>query len=274
MQQNTMNKTLPPQSVYIITGASEGIGNALARALVSHQPKLVLAARNVERLEQLKQSLDLPEQDVVIVKTDVAVQQDCCNLIDTTIKHFGRIDYLVNNAGITMWSEFDQLTDLTVFDKLHQVNLMGSVYCTHYALPHLKQNQGNIVAISSMAGLTGVPTRSAYCASKHAMFGFFDALRVELRASKVNVIMVAPDFVKSLIQSRAFDRNGIPLGKSPLNNDKIMSAEECAQIIINAMAKKKRLTLTSWRGKIGRWLKMIAPEILDNIAAKAIERKY
>ena len=269
-----MNKNLPPQSVYIITGASEGIGNALARALVNHQPKLVLAARNVERLEQLKQSLDLPEQDVVIVQTDVAVQQDCCNLIDTTIKHFGRIDYLVNNAGITMWSEFDQLTDLTVFDKLHQVNLMGSIYCTHYALPHLKQNQGNIVAISSMAGLTGVPTRSAYCASKHAMFGFFDALRVELRASKVNVIMVAPDFVKSLIQSRAFDRNGVPLGKSPLNNDKIMSAEDCAQIIIKAMAKKKRLTLTSWRGKIGRWLKMIAPEILDNIAAKAIERKY
>lgn len=269
-----MNKTLQPQSVYIITGASEGIGNALARALTPYQPKLVLAARNLDRLEQLKESLDLPEQDVIIVKTDVAVEQDCRNLIDTTIKHFGRIDYLVNNAGITMWAEFDQLTDLTVFDKLHQVNLMGSVYCTHYALPHLKQSQGNIVAVSSMAGLTGVPTRSAYAASKHAMFGFFDSLRIELKDSGVSVITIAPDFVKSLIQSRAFDRDGIPLGESPLNNDKIMSAEKCAQIIVDAMAKKKRLALTSWRGKIGRWLKMIAPQVSDNIAAKAIKRKY
>lgn len=269
-----MNKTLQSQSVYIITGASEGIGNALARALVAYQPRLVLAARNIERLEQLKQSLDLPEQDVVIVKTDVAQQQDCCNLIDTAIKHFGQIDYLVNNAGITMWAEFDQLTDLTVFDKLHQVNLMGSVYCTHYALPYLKQNKGNIVAISSMAGLTGVPTRSAYSASKHAMFGFFDSLRVELKDSGVSVITVAPDFVKSLIQSRAFDRDGVPLGESPLNNDKIMSAEDCALIIVDAMIKKKRLALTSWRGKIGRWIKMIAPQLLDNIAAKAIKRKY
>ena len=269
-----MNKTLQQQSVYIITGASEGIGNALARALVPFQPKLVLAARNIERLEELKRSLDLPEKDVIIVQTDIAIEKQCSDLIDTAIKHFGQIDYLVNNAGITMWAEFDQLTDLTVFDKLHQVNVMGSVYCTHYALPYLKQTHGTIVAISSMAGLTGVPTRSAYAASKHAMIGFFESLRIEQKENHVNVVIVAPDFVKSQIQKRAFDRNGVELGESPLNESKIMSAERCAEIIIDAMKNKKRLVLTSWRGKLGRWIKMIIPELLDNIAAKAIKQKF
>ena len=269
-----MNKTLQDQSVYIITGASEGIGNALARALTPYKPRLVLAARNIERLEELKASLNLPSQDVVIVKTDVADQQQCCDLIDTTIKHFGQIDYLVNNAGITMWAEFDQLTDLTVFDKLHQVNVMGSVYCTHYALPYLKQSHGTIVAVSSMAGLTGVPTRSAYAASKHAMFGFFDSLRIEQKDNHVSVVTIAPDFVRSEIQKRAFDRNGKELGESPLNEEKIMSAEQCAEIIVAAMRDKKRLAITSWRGRIGRWLKMFAPELIDQIAAKAIKQKF
>ena len=173
-----------------------------------------------------------------------------------------------------MWAEFDQLTDLTVFDKLHQVNVMGSVYCTHYALPYLKQTHGTIVAISSMAGLTGVPTRSAYAASKHAMIGFFESLRIEQKENHVNVVIVAPDFVKSQIQKRAFDRNGVELGESPLNESKIMSAERCAEIIIDAMKNKKRLVLTSWRGKLGRWIKMIIPELLDNIAAKAIKQKF
>ena len=269
-----MSKLIPHNSVFIITGASEGIGNALARALVSYQPKLVLAARNVERLEQLKQQLSLPDEDVVLVKTDVSLQQDCCHLIEQTIKHFGKIDYLVNNAGITMWADFDQLTDLTVFNQLHQVNVMGSVYCTHYALPYLKQTEGTIVAVSSMAGLTGVPTRSAYAATKHAMFGFFDSLRIEQKRNNISVVNVAPDFVLSNIQKRALDRDGKPLGKSPLNESKVMSAEQCAQIMIDGIGKKKRLVLTSNRGRLGRWLKMILPNVLDNIAAKAIKQKF
>lgn len=269
-----MNANIPLNSVFIITGASEGIGNALARALVPFKPKLALAARNMERLEQLKRSLDLPDEDVLLVKTDVSQQQDCDNLITQTIKHFKKIDYLVNNAGITMWADFDQLTDLTVFDKLYQVNVMGSVYCTHYALPHLKQSKGTIVAVSSMAGLTGVPTRSAYAATKHAMFGFFDSLRIEQKDNGISIVNIAPDFVLSKIQSRAFDRDGKILGESPLNEDKIMTAEQCAEIMIDGIAKKKRLVLTSNRGRVGRWLKMLLPNVLDNIAAKAIKQKY
>ena len=269
-----MSNKLTDNSVYIITGASEGIGNALARALVPYKPKLVLAARNIERLEQLKQKLNLPDEDVILVPTDVGIEQDCRQLIDTTIKHFGKIDYLVNNAGITMWAEFDQLTDLTVFNKLHQVNVMGSVYCTHYALPYLKETQGSIVAVSSMAGLTGVPTRSAYSASKHAMIGFFDSLRIEQKQNNVSVITICPDFVLSQIQKRAFGRDGKSLGKSPLNESKVMSAEKCAEIIVKSMSDKKRLTLTSLRGKIGMWLKILMPDVLDNIAAKAIKQKF
>lgn len=260
--------------VIIITGASEGIGMTLALGLAEYRPKLVLAARNVQRLAELKQRLMLPEEDVLVIPTDVTSEQDCKNLIDASVAHFGKIDYLVNNAGMTMWAKFEDLTDLSVFEKIYQVNVMGSVYCTYYALPHLKQSKGVVVAISSLAGLNGVPSRSAYCASKHAMMGFFDSIRIELKESGVDVVNVAPDFVVSQIHKRALDKDGNPLERSPMQENKIMSTEDCVQIIIDAMKQKKRLAITSFRGKIGRWIKLIAPSIIDNLAAKAIRDRH
>lgn len=260
-------------NVIVVTGASEGIGRALCLALAPQGPKLALAARSVERLEQLKTECEAAGAQAIVIPTDVTAQEACKNLIDRTVAAYGGIDVLVNNAGRTMWTLLEEVEDLSIFEQLMRLNYLGAVYCTYYALPHLKERKGRIVALSSVAGLAGVPTRTGYAASKHAMFGFFNSLRVELGDTGVSVTMVAPDFVLSEIHRRAFDAHGGALGKSPLQEDKIMTADTCARLIVEAMAQRKRLLLTSRRGKIGRWLAFFAPGLMDKIARKAIEQK-
>lgn len=267
--------------VLIITGASEGIGNALAQKLATghhaEPPKLVLAARNVTRLETLKQQLiaqGLPEQNILVLPTDVSQQSDCHQLIERTVDTFGQIDYLINNAGITMWSTFEALNDLSMFEKIYQVNVLGAVYCSYYALPYLKKTRGTVVAIASLAGLTGVPNRSAYAASKHAMIGFFDSLRIEQKANHVSVVTIAPDFVVSQIHKRALDQDGKALQQSPMQENKIMSSEDCALLIIDAMKNKKRLLITSLRGKLGVALKPFFPGLIDYLATRAMRQKH
>ena len=261
-------------SVIILTGASEGIGNALAHALSAQGARLVLTARNEQRLLELKTKLGRDDADIVVCPGDISDETHCRQMIEQTVNHFGRIDILVNNAGITMWSEFEQLTDLSVFDKLHQVNLMGAVYCTYYALPWLKKSQGTVVAVASLAGLTGVPCRTAYAASKHAMLGFFDSLRIEQAKNGIKVVNIAPDFVVSQIHKRALDKDGQALGQTPMQEAKIMSSEACADFIVKAIEKQQRLAITSFRGKLGRWLKLLAPSLIDKLAAKAIAQRH
>ena len=259
--------------VIVVTGASEGIGRALCLALAPQGPRLVMAARNEERLRTLKTQVEAKGARALVVPTDVTGKEDCERLIGMTIEKWGSLDVLVNNAGGTMWTNFEDITDMSIFEKLMRLNYLGSVYCTYYALPHLKKAKGLIVAISSAAGLAGVPTRTAYSASKHAMFGFFDSLRIELQGTGVNVTMVAPDFVLSEIHRRALGHDGKPLGKRPLRESKIMTAEKCAALIVQAMAKRDRLLLTSFRAKAGRWVRMFAPWLTDNMTKKAIREK-
>jgi len=260
--------------VIIVTGASEGIGRALCMALAPQRPRLVLAARNEARLQSLQETLEAAGAYSIAIPTDVTDLAACRVLIDRTIEEYGRLDVLVNNAGGTMWTPFEEIRDLSIFDRLMRVNYLGSVYCTYYALPHLKRSRGRIVAVSSVAGLTGVPSRTAYAASKHALFGFFDSLRVELMGSGVSVTMVAPDFVLSEIHRRALGGDGQPLGVSPMQESKIMTAETCAALMVQAIERRDRLLITSFRGKLGRWLKLFAPGMIDRIAARAIrERK-
>ena len=175
-------------NVVIVTGASEGIGRALALALAPQRPFLVLAARNFERLESLAEECRALGARVLAVATDVTDESQCKALIDTTIETFGWIDTLVVNAGATMWTRLDALEDSEVLRKVMDVNYFGAAYCTRAALPHLKENAGRIVAVASVAGLTGVPERTGYSASKHAMVGFFDSLRIELADSGVTAI--------------------------------------------------------------------------------------
>lgn len=254
----------------IITGASSGIGKELALQLARQGAHLALAARNFDALEEVaRQCRDLGGQAIPI-KTDVSNRQQCAALVQKTVDTFGKIDMLVNNAGITMWALFEEVQDLDMFETIMQVNYLGSVYCTYYALPYLKQSRGRIVAISSLTGKAGVPTRSGYAASKHAMVGFFDSLRVELSSSGVSITIVYPGFVATGIQGRGFGPDGHPLGKSPIQMEKVMTTETCVKIILEAAARRKREEVMTLRGKLGQWLKLIAPGLIDSITRKAI----
>ena len=258
----------------ILTGASEGIGRALALELAARGARVSLAARDRERLDSLAQECRTRGGEALAVPTDVTSQQDLEWLVAETVKSFGGVDVVIHNAGITMWSRFDALQDLSIFERLMEVNYHAPVRLTSLALPHLKQSRGLIVAVASLAGMTGVPERSAYAGSKHAMVGFFDSLRIELAGSGVDVCVVAPDFVVSEIHKRAIGPDGEPLGASPMKQAKIMTAAECALHIVRGIEKRQRLVLMTARGKLGRWLKLVAPSVIDRIAAKAIRQRH
>jgi short-subunit dehydrogenase len=147
------------------------------------------------------------------------------------------------------------------------------VYTTAAALTHLKASRGLIVAVASLAGLTGVPERTAYAGSKHAMVGFFESLRIELAASGVGVTIIAPDFVVSELHRRALGPDGAPLGRTPMQEEHIMSAERCAQLILEAMQRRQRLLITSARGRLVRWVRLVAPGLVDDLAARAIRTR-
>ena len=259
-------------NVVVITGASKGIGAELALQLADRGAQLALAARNVEELEAVAAKCRAKGAKTIAVKADVGVEADCKALMDATVTEFGRIDTLVNNAGATMWARFEDITDMSILQRIMQVNYMGAVYCTHYALPHLKKTQGRLVGISSLAGRTGVPTRTGYAASKHAMTGFFDSLRIELADSGVAVTMIYPGFVSTGIRENASGPDGKPIAVSPVKEGEVMGVEECARIIVAAMQTRKREVIMTARGKIGLWLKLVAPGLIDRIARRAIER--
>ena len=253
----------------VVTGASSGIGRALCLALAAQRPQLVLSGRDEARLEQAAEACRAAGAEAFAVRADVTVPSQCQLLVARAVERFGGIDVLVNNAGIGMIALFEEVQDLSIFESVMRVNYLGAVYATWHALPQLKRSRGQIVAVSSLSGLTGVPYRTGYSASKHAMIGFFDSLRIELRGSGVSVTVVAPDFVVSQIQKRAFGPDGKPLGRSPLQEDKIMTAEACAAQIVRAMEKRRRLMVGSLRGRLGRWVRLVAPGLIDRVALKA-----
>jgi short-subunit dehydrogenase len=255
----------------VVTGASSGIGKALCLALAPQRPRLVLAARDAARLEEVAAACRAAGAETLVVPTDVTSPDECRHLVDRTIGTLGSLDVLVNNAGIGMMSRFDEIEDLGIYERLMKVNYLGCVYATHYALPHLKKSRGQIVVMSSLAGLTGVPTRTGYAASKHAVFGFFDSLRIELDGSGVSVTIVAPYFVLSEIHRRASGPDGKALGRSPMQEDKIMTAETCAALTVAGMERRARLVITNWRGgRLSRLLRIFAPGIVDGLAKKAV----
>ena len=260
------------ENVVIITGASRGIGRELALRLADQGAWLALGARDMNKLEEVAELCRLQGGKAITVKTDVAVQADCENLIERTVEEYGRIDTLVNNAGISMWALFDQVEDLSVFEKIMQVNYLGSVYCTHYALPYLKEMRGRLVAVSSLTGKTGVPTRSGYGASKHAMVGFFDSLRIELTGTGVSVTISYPDFVATDVRKLALGTDGEPIMDSPVQEDKIMTVETSVNYLLHAMEKRKREDVQTPRGHLGQWIKLIAPKLIDKIALRAITK--
>jgi short-subunit dehydrogenase len=262
--------------IIVITGASDGIGAEVARQLAAAGKAdmgLVLAARNAEHLSQVAAQCQALGAQALVVKTDVGVQADCRNLIAQAMQKFGRIDALINNAGISAQALLQDVKadDLGWYEDLMRINLWGSVWCTHAALPHLKASQGAIVAVSSLAGLVGVPGRTAYCASKFAMTGFFEALRVELKSAGVSVTTAYPGVVATQIRYRGLNAAGVAAGSSGLKEDAAMSVEECARLIITGMQRREREVVMSAKGKLGRWLKLIAPGAVESMALAALK---
>jgi len=262
--------------VYVITGASDGIGAEIARQLArtnGAECALVLAARNQSKLGEVAQQCRTHGAKAEVVMTDVAQEAQCRALIDKSVQLFGRIDALINNAGMSAQALFSDVRaqDLHWYEDLMRVNFWGSVWCTHAALPHLKQSRGNIVAVSSLAGLMGVPGRTAYSASKFAMTGFFEALRAELKPSGVSVTTAYPGVVATEIRYRGYNAKGEAAGSSGLKEDGAMSVEECARLIIEGMNRRAREVVMTSKGKLGRFVKLIAPGAVENMALAALK---
>ena len=196
----------------------------------------------------------------------------CRALVEATIDRFGALDVLVNNAGIGLVARFDALQDPALYESVMRVNYLGSVYPSFFALPHLKRSRGQIVAIASLAGLTGVPTRSGYAASKHAMIGCFDSLRIEVAPEGVDVTIVCPHFVRSEIRRRSSGPDGEPLARSPVQESRIMTAEACARLTVAAMEKRQRMLVMTLKGKLGRIAHLVSPALVDRLARRAVER--
>jgi short-subunit dehydrogenase len=260
------------EKVVLLTGASSGIGRELALQLASQGAWLSLAARSSAQLEEVAAACRQRGARALCVTTDVTEQRQCRELVERTAREYGSLDTLVNNAGISMWCRFDEMQDLDVLDKLVRVNYLGSAYCTYHALPHLKRSRGLIVGISGLAGRTGIPARAGYAASKHAMTGFFDSLRIELDGTGVGVTMIYPGFVSTEIRKRAFGADGKPLVESPVREAEVMTPEECARLTLQAMAARRRELVMTRRAKLGMWLKLVAPGLVDRIARNAIQK--
>jgi short-subunit dehydrogenase len=264
-----MEKQPDGNPVVIITGASAGIGRAMALQLARQGGRVVLAARRADRLEALAEECIQMGGQALAVPTDVADELQCKNLIDMTIQTFGRLDMLINNAGLAVGSLFEELPDLSLFKHVMDVNFNGAVYCTYYAIPYLKQTQGRIVAVSSLGGKMPVPYNTAYIASKYAMHGFYDSLRMELVKDKVSVSIVCPYWVVTEFHEAQLDKTGTPRGPRGrlFYTKKMMTADRCAQIILKA-AKQREREVVMGPGWLGAWLKLIAPGILEWITIK------
>ncbi|MCE9673081.1 SDR family oxidoreductase [Myxococcus stipitatus] len=257
----------------IVTGASMGIGEELAVALAAKGANLVLAARGEEALQRVKQRCEAAGGQAVAIVTDVGDPEACKRMVERAVEAFGGVDVLVNNAGVSMDARFEDVTDLGLFERLMRINYLGSVYSTHYALPHLKARRGLVVAVSSLTGKTGVPTRTGYAASKHAMHGFFDSLRVELMGTGVDVTVVCPGFVATNVRANALGSDGRPLQQSKHDESEgnNMDVGTCVAIILRAMEHREREVVMTTKGKVGQVLKLFAPKLLDRITRKTMQ---
>ena len=258
----------------LITGASDGIGKALALALAKRGVAVAVAARSTEALHEVAAQCRLFGVKAVAITADVGVADDCSRMVSEAVAALGGLDILVNNAGIGMWAEFRDVRDLSIFERLMRINYLGAVWTTHAALESLIANRGLIVAISSLTGKTGVPTRSGYAASKHAMQGFFDSIRIELAPLGVDVSVISPGFVATAIRERGFGADGAPRGESPRSeSEDTMPLDVCVARIMTAIERREREVVMTTKARAGLWLKLIAPAMVDRIARKAVREK-
>ena len=261
------------EKVVVVTGASSGIGAALSELYARRGYHVVIAARNEEKLNQLAEKLSGEKGSTFPVKTDVSKEVDCKNLIDKTLEKYGKIDILINNAGISMRAMFKDL-DLDVIRNLMNVNYWGTVFCTKYALPHLLEQKGSLVGVISIVGHVGLPARTGYASSKFAIRGFLDTLRIEHLKDGLHVLVAAPGFTESNIRNTALTADGKPQGKTPREEGNMMSSMEVAQRIAKAIDKRKRsLILTFLEGKFTVFMNKFFPKLMDKLIYNAMAKE-
>lgn len=248
------------QKVIVITGASSGIGKALATAALARGASVALCARNLQKLRDSFQE----SERVLLFQADVSQEADCSRFIAATVQQFQQIDILINNAGISMRALFEEVS-LTVIKELMDINFWGAVYCTKYALPYITQQKGVVVGISSIAGYRGLPGRTGYSASKFALQGFLEALRTELLHTGTDVLWFSPGFTASNIRNVARAADGSSQGETPLPEDKLMSAETSAALMLDAIEKRKRTLVMTLQGKVTVWLNKLFPGVTDRL---------
>ena len=248
----------------IVTGASSGIGRACAEKFAKEGANLVLAARSAGKLNEVAKNVARYGVQVLPVVTDVSKEEDCKNLVEKALIKFGKIDVLVNNAGISMRAVFVDL-DVSVLKKVMDVNFWGTVYCTRYAIASLLENKGSVVGVSSIAGYKGLPGRTGYSSSKFAMHGFLEALRIENIKKGLHVLIACPGFTASNIRNTALAADGSSQGETPRDEQKMMQPEEVAMRIVSAVkGRKDRLTLT-FSGKLTVLLNKFFPKWVDKL---------
>jgi short-subunit dehydrogenase len=255
--------------VVIITGGSSGIGKALVYEFAKLGCKVLVASRNFEKLQEIEADLRTQGIEVFPIGADVSKEEDCKKIIDTCIEQYGTIDILINNAGISMRAAFIDL-DLKVLHNLMDTNFWGTVYCTKYALPHILKNKGSIVGVSSIAGYQGLPGRTGYSASKSAMHGFLDTLRIEHLREHLHVMIACPSFTSTNIRKTALNKDGHIQGESPRDESKMMTSEQVAQIIIKGIKRRRRTIIMTFKGKVIVFLNKMFPWFIDRQTYKAM----
>ncbi len=258
--------------IVIITGASSGIGRACAIAFANAGCKVVIAARDELKLQEVHLLVAEKGTEVLSVTTDVSREEDCKKLIEATLNRFGRIDILINNAGLSMRALFLD-TDLKVLKHLMDVNFWGTVYCTKYALPHLLKTKGSILGISSIAGKKGLPGRTGYSASKFAMEGFLETVRTENIENGLHVLVACPGYTASNIRNAALMKDGMPQGESPLEETKLMTAEQVATEILSAVIQRRRDLILTKQGKLMVFLNKFFPTFMDKMVYNHVAKE-
>jgi short-subunit dehydrogenase len=260
-------------NVTIITGASYGIGRELATQLASQGANLALAARSTHLLEELAEECrDLGKPFggmAVAIPTDVTDFSQCQNLIQSASQEYGRIDTLINNAGIGIRGRFDKMNDMELLERVMRINYWGSVYCTFHALQSLIKTQGRIVIVSSGAGIIPAPNSAGYAASKHALSGFFDSIRIEIAHYGISVTLIYPDWVETGITTRAIGLDGNPMIAVSAHEKGAMPVDKCVRLMLKAIKYRKRDLKLSSRLHFAAWLRYLFPGIIDFFAEKA-----
>lgn len=251
--------------VVIVTGGTEGIGKALVDALLNMGAKVSTCGRNHDKLYQLQAAH--PSAHLHTMVADVSNENDCRRFMEMTIKIFGGIDILINNAGISMRAILKE-ANIEVIKKVMDINFYGSVYCTKYALESIIERKGTIVGVSSIAGYRGLPGRSGYSASKFALQGWLEAIKTELMHDDVHVMWVCPGFTTSNIRNAALNKDAASHGETPMDEDKMMPAEVCADHILTAIRKKKRTLVLTFTGKRTVFMNKFLPKLTDKMVYK------